>query len=151
MANKFKQITKQQWIHFGIIAALYLGFTLWMENAWLLLGLIVLVDIYLTKFIPWSAWKHSSNPTIQSVLDWIDDILFALIAVYFVNLFIFQNFQIPTSSLEKTLRVGDFLYVSKLHYGPRVPNTPLSFPLVQNTLPILNCKSYLEWPKPFTR
>ena len=147
MANNFKQITKQQWIHFGIIAALYLGFTLWMENAWLLLGLIVLVDIYLTKFIPWGAWKHSSNPTIQSVLDWIDDILFALIAVYFVNLFIFQNFQIPTSSLEKTLRVGDFLYVSKLHYGPRVPNTPLSFPLVQNTLPILNCKSYLEWPE----
>lgn len=147
MAKEKKQITKQQWVHFSIVTALYLGFTLWMENAWLLLGVVVLVDIYLTRFIPWSAWKESKNPTIQGILNWVDDILFALIAVYMVNLFIFQNFQIPTSSLEKTLLVGDYLYVSKLSYGPRVPNTPLSFPLVQNTLPILNCKSYLEWPK----
>ena len=67
-------------------------------------------------------------------------------AVYFINLFIFQNYQIPSSSLEKSLLVGDYLFVSKVSYGPRVPNTPLSFPLVQNTLPILNCKSYLDWP-----
>jgi len=80
-------------------------------------------------------------------MEWIDDILFALIAVYFINLFVFQNYQIPTSSLEKSLLVGDYLFVSKLSYGPRVPNTPLSFPLVQNTLPVLNCKSYLDWPE----
>lgn len=49
--------------------------------------------------------------------------------------------------LEKSLLVGDYLFVSKLSYGPRVPNTPISFPLVQNTLPILNCKSYLDWPE----
>jgi len=76
----------------------------------------------------------------------VDDILFALIAVYFINLFVFQNYQIPTASLEKTLLVGDYLFVSKLSYGPRVPNTPLSFPLVQNTMPFFNCKSYLDWP-----
>lgn len=146
MAREKRQISKREWVNFSLVTALYVGFTLWMENAWLLFGLPVLVDIYLTKFIPWGAWKQSKNPTIQGILGWIDDILFALVAVYLVNLFIFQNYQIPSSSLEKSLLVGDYLFVSKLSYGPRVPNTPLSFPLVQNTLPILNCKSYLDWP-----
>mgnify|MGYP004624596741 CR=1 FL=1 len=142
-----KHITTKQWIKFGIASVLYALFCLWMQNGWLLLGLVILVDIYLTKYIPWGAWKKSSNPTIQSALNWIDDILFALVAVYFINLFVFQNYKIPTSSLEKSLLVGDYLFVSKLSYGPRVPNTPISFPLVQNTLPVLNCKSYLDWPE----
>ncbi|MDR2913217.1 MAG: S26 family signal peptidase [Tannerella sp.] len=142
-----KEISKRQWINFSIWAVLYTLFTVWMGNWWLLLGLLVLIDIYLTKFIPWGAWKKSKNPKVQNALNWIDDILFALIAVYIINIFVFQNYQIPSSSLEKTLLVGDYLFVSKLSYGPRVPNTPISFPLVQNTLPILNCKSYLEWPE----
>ena len=142
-----KKITRKQWIKFSIATVLYLLFTLWMQNAWLLFGLLLIVDIFLTHFIPWTAWKKSSNPQVRSVLEWVDDILFALIAVYFINIFVFQNYQIPSSSLEKSLLVGDYLFVSKLSYGPRVPNTPLSFPLVQNTLPILNTKSYLEWPE----
>ena len=142
-----KKFSKRQWIKFGIAGFLYALFCLWMENGWLLLGEIVLVDIYLTKYIPWGAWKKSKNPTIQSALSWVDDIIFALVAVYFINVFLFQNYQIPSSSLEKSLLVGDYLFVSKLSYGPRVPNTPIAFPLVQNTLPGLNCKSYLDWPE----
>ncbi|MDH6357685.1 S26 family signal peptidase [Parabacteroides sp. PF5-9] len=141
-----KKIEKKQWIKFSIAAILYILFSIWMQNLWLLLGVIVLVDIFLTKYIPWGAWKRSKNPQVKHVLEWVDDILFALIAVYLINIFVFQNYQIPSSSLEKTLLVGDYLFVSKLSYGPRVPNTPLSFPLVQNTLPLLNTKSYLEWP-----
>ena len=141
-----KNIGKRRWINFSIWAILYILFCIWMENLWLLLGLLVFVDIYLTKFIPWGAWKKSQNPKVQNMLNWVDDILFALIAVYMINLFIFQNYQIPSSSLEKTLLVGDYLFVSKLSFGPRVPNTPISFPLVQNTLPFFNCKSYIEWP-----
>ncbi len=141
-----KNISKKQWIKFSIATILYLLFVLWMQNAWLLLGVIVLIDIFLTKCIPWGAWKKSKNPKVRNVLEWVDDIVFALVAVYFINIFVFQNYQIPSSSLEKSLLVGDYLFVSKLSYGPRVPNTPLSFPLVQNTLPILNTKSYLEWP-----
>lgn len=147
MKLQMKQISKKQWIKFGIAAVLYILFSLWMQNLWLLLGLVVLVDIFLTRFIPWGAWKRSKNPAVRNVLEWVDDILFALIAVYFINLFIFQNYQIPSSSLEKSLLVGDYLFVSKLSYGPRVPNTPLSFPLVQNTLPFFNTKSYLDWPE----
>ncbi len=142
-----KKFSKKQWIKFGIAAVLYALFCLWMQNPWLLLGLVVIVDIFLTEYIPWGAWKESKNPTIRNILGWVDDIVFALVAVYFINIFIFQNYQIPSSSLEKSLLVGDYLFVSKLSYGPRVPNTPLSFPLVQNTMPIFNCKSYLEWPE----
>ena len=72
---------------------------------------------------------------------------FALVAVYFVNLYFFQNYVIPSSSLEKSLLVGDYLFVSKLSYGPRVPQTPLHMPLAQHTLPVFNCKSYLEFPQ----
>ncbi|MDR1723808.1 MAG: signal peptidase I [Tannerella sp.] len=141
-----KRHIKIRLINFGIWAVLLILFSAWMGNWWLLLGLLFFIDVYITKFVPWGAWKKSQNPQIQKILDWTDDILFALIFVYFINIFIFQNYQIPSSSLEKTLLVGDFLFVSKLSYGPRVPNTPISFPLVQNTLPILNCKSYIEWP-----
>lgn len=141
-----KKISRRRWASFTIWAIIYTLFCIWMENLWLLLGLVVLVDVYLTKRIPWGAWKKSKHPKVQEALEWIDDILFALVAVYLINLFVFQNYQIPTSSLEKTLLVGDYLFVSKLSYGPRVPNTPLSFPLVQNTFPIINTKSYLEWP-----
>lgn len=142
-----REIQRKQWVKFGIAAVLYALFCLWMENGWLLLGEIVVADIYLTKFVSWGAWKKSANPTIQSALNWVDDIVFALVAVYFINIFLFQNYQIPSSSLEKSLLVGDYLFVSKLSYGPRVPNTPISFPLVQNTLPVLNCKSYTDWPE----
>ena len=141
-----KKIEKKQYIKFAIAAVLYGLFILWMQNGWLALGYILLIDIYLTKYIPWGFWKKTKNPTLKSIFDWVDDIIFALVAVYFINLFVFQNYQIPSSSLEKSLLVGDYLFVSKVSYGPRVPNTPLSFPLVQNTLPILNCKSYLDWP-----
>ena len=69
------------------------------------------------------------------------------IAVYFINTFFFQNYQIPSSSLEKTLLVGDFLAVSKVSYGPRAPMTPLSFPLAQHTMPVVGGKSYIEKPQ----
>ena len=141
-----KKISRRQWIGFSIWTTLYILFCFWMENLWLLLGVLVLADIFLTRFVPWGAWKQSKNKHMREALEWVDDILFALIAVYFINLFVFQNYQIPTASLEKTLLVGDYLFVSKLSYGPRVPNTPISFPLVQNTLPFFNCKSYLDWP-----
>ena len=80
-------------------------------------------------------------------MSWVDAIVYALVLVYFLFLFIGQNYQIPSSSLEKSLLTGDFLWVNKVTYGPRVPQTPLHFPLAQNTLPILNCKSYIETPQ----
>ena len=141
-----KKATQPQWLKFAIITLLYLIFLVWVKS-WL--GLIILpfiYDAYISKKIPWGFWREAKSPAIRSIMSWIDAILFALVAVYFVNIYFFQNYQIPSSSLEKSLLVGDYLYVSKMSYGPRVPNTPLHMPLTQHTLPIFNSKSYLDWP-----
>jgi signal peptidase I len=76
------------------------------------------------------------------VKEWGDSIMFALIAASIIRTYVFEPFQIPTGSMEKTLLVGDFLFVNKLAYGPKVPVTPLSFPLVHNTIPVVVTKSY---------
>ena len=142
-----RQATRTQWIKCTIAILLYLAFLIWVRSWWGLIVVPFIFDIYITKKIPWSFWKKSKNPTVRSIMSWVDAIVFALVAVYFVNIYIFQNYQIPSPSLEKSLLVGDFLYVSKMSYGPRVPNTPLSMPLAQHTLPVLNTKSYIEWPQ----
>ena len=142
-----RQATRAQWIKCAIVILLYLIFLIWVRSWWGLIVVPFIFDIYITKKIPWSFWKKSKNPAVRSVMSWVDAIVFALVAVYFVNIYIFQNYQIPSSSLEKSLLVGDFLYVSKMSYGPRVPNTPLSMPLAQHTLPVFNAKSYIEWPQ----
>ena len=142
-----KNVSRIQWIKFGVVVGLYLCFLLWLKS-WL--GLIVLpfiYDAYISKKIPWTWWKNSKNPMVVTVMGWIDAIVFALVAVYFVNIYFFQNYVIPSSSLEKSLLVGDYLFVSKMSYGTRVPQTPLHMPLTQHTMPVFNCKSYLEWPQ----
>lgn len=142
-----KQATTKQWIKFGIALALYLLFLVWIRSWWGLLAVPLIYDAYISKLNPWSKWKQIKNNTLRGLMSWVDAIIFALIAVYFVNLYLFQNYKIPSSSLEKSLLVGDYLYVSKISYGARTPNTPLSIPLTQHTLPLLNCKSYLDWPQ----
>ena len=126
---------------------LYLCFLLWLKS-WLgLVAIPFIFDAYITKKIPWTWWKEAKNSTVRTIMGWVDAIVFALVAVYFVNLYFFQNYVIPSSSLEKSLLVGDYLFVSKMSYGARIPQTPLHMPLTQHTLPVFNCKSYLEWPK----
>lgn len=77
--------------------------------------------------------------------EWLDAAMFAVIAATLIKTFSFEAYQIPSSSMEKSLLVGDFLFVSKMHYGPRVPMTPISFPFVHHTLPgTRDKKSYSE-------
>ncbi len=79
------------------------------------------------------------------VREWVDAIIFAVIAASIIRIFIFEAYSIPTSSMEKTLLVGDFLFVSKIAYGPRAPMTPVAFPFVHHTLPFTkSTKSYIE-------
>jgi len=80
-----------------------------------------------------------------AVREWIDAAAFAIVAATLIRTFVFEAYTIPTPSMEKTLLVNDFLFVSKLSYGPRIPNTPLSFPFVHHTMPFFGGKSYLEW------
>jgi len=83
----------------------------------------------------------------SSVREWTDALIFAVVAATIIRAFIIEAYTIPTSSMEKTLLVGDFLFVSKFHYGPRVPMTPIAFPFAHHTLPGTNVKSYVEWIK----
>ena len=147
LKERLGRVKTTRWLRFGAVAVIYVLWTLWMGNPLLLLGLLLLGDIYLTQFLPWGAWKVLENKTLRTIMSWIDAIIYALVLVYFLFLFIGQNYQIPSSSLEKSLLTGDFLWVNKVTYGPRVPQTPLHFPLAQNTLPVLGCKSYIETPQ----
>ena len=148
MKNRFNKPAKN-WIKCAIWSLIYVLFIAWVGNYWWLLLLPFIVDIFVTRFIPWDFWKKTKNKVLYTIFSWIDAIVFALVAVYFINLYLFQNYQIPTSSLEKSLLVGDFLFVSKASYGPRIPNTPFSFPLVQHTFPEImgGGKSYIEKPQ----
>lgn len=147
LKSRISEARSDRKMWFALWTALTLIFAVWAGNYWLLLFIILFFDIYITKYIPWTFWKNTKNKALRKVMEWVDAILFALIAVYFINTFFFQNYQIPSSSLEKSLLVGDFLAVSKMSYGPRSPMTPLSFPLAQHTMPVVGGKSYIEKPQ----
>lgn len=84
--------------------------------------------------------------------EWVSSITFAIIAATLVHTYFMQPFTIPTSSLEKSLLVGDYLFVSKFHYGARVPSTVIAAPMVHDSLPLVGTASYLKKPQlPYTR
>jgi signal peptidase I len=93
------------------------------------------------------------NPYVKSqVREWTEAIVFAVFAAAFIRMFLIEAYVIPTSSMEGSLKVGDFLFVSKAHYGIRTPKTVVMFPLLHNRLPFFNAESYLEKPNlPFYR
>ena len=147
LAARIATAGRRQWIKMAAVMALYIAFIIWIRS-WL--GVVVIpfiFDAYITKIVPWTWWRKSKNKTVRTVMSWVDAIVFALLAVYLVNIYFFQNYQIPTSSLEKSLLVGDFLFVSKMSYGPRAPMTPLTMPLTQHTMPVTGTKSYIDWPQ----
>ncbi len=87
------------------------------------------------------------EPKKSAVREWTDSILFALVAATIIRGFVLELYTIPTSSMEKTLLIGDFLFVSKFHYGARVPMTPLAIPIFHHTIPGTTTPAYLEWIK----
>lgn len=118
---------------------------------------LIIASILFYYYIPYLGF--SANEKISGVADlknqkpgfvknWLDPLLFAVIAASVIRTFFLEAFTIPTSSLEKSLMVGDFLFVSKFSYGAKVPQTPLAFPFAHHTMPFsTTTKSYLEWIK----
>ncbi len=97
------------------------------------------------KFVGLNKFKIEPSKLIKN---WVDPIIFAVIAASIIRGYFIEAFTIPTSSLEKSLMVGDFLFVNKFAYGPKIPQTPLSFPFAHHTLPLTETtKSYLDWIK----
>jgi len=137
------QSLKRKYIRFGIAALLYVLVVVWIGNYWLLLGIAIIYDIYVSEKVNWTFWKKRNGPN-NSFIEWLDAIIFAVIAVSLINIFLFQNYRIPTGSMEKSLLIGDHLFVSKLAYGPRMPNTPIAFPFTQNQMPITKGKSWSD-------
>ena len=131
-----KDFTRNRWTKFGFWALLYILWVIWLGNFWWLFGLIVVFDVYITKKVHWNFWKKRyKEGEKHSVLnDWLDAVVFAVIVVTFINTFFFQAFKIPSSSMERTLYTGDHLFVSKLTYGPRLPQTPLTIPFTHNVI-----------------
>ncbi|MDE6096459.1 MAG: signal peptidase I [Muribaculaceae bacterium] len=146
LRERIRKTKTTRWIRFGIVSVLFFLWVIWMGNPWLGLIWLLLLDIYITAYIPWTWWKKTKGPT-RTVMGWIDAIVYALVLVYMIFAFIGQNYKIPSSSLEKSLLVGDYLWVNKTIYGPRVPQTPVHFPLAQHTMPVINTKSYLDHPQ----
>ncbi len=130
-------ILNNKYFKFGIAGVIFLLWVIWVGNYWLLLGLPIVFDIYVSKKVNWAFWKKRNEKN-SAVIEWLDALIFAVIAVTLINIFLFQNYRIPTPSMEKTLLVGDHLFVSKVAFGPRMPNTPIAMPFTQNTMPFTN-------------
>jgi len=137
-----------KWFKFGLWSFIYLLWVIWVENFILLLGLPIIYDYYISKKVNWTPWKTRDGKKKGILAEWFDAIIFAVVAATIIRMFLIEAFTIPTSSMEKTLLVGDYLFVSKVSYGPRIPNTPIAFPFAHHTLPLTkNTPAYLEWIK----
>lgn len=128
----------------SVITILYIIFAIWAGWGWLIF-LPLIVDYYFFGYVNWGWYKAIQNKTLRTMCTWMADILFAVIGVTLLSTFFVQNFGIPSSSLEKTLLIGDYLFVDKLTFGPRMPMTPLAMPLTHNTM-LGGKKSYCDKP-----
>mgnify|MGYP001012606236 FL=1 len=118
-----------------------------LEGEWLYFIPLIVGDILFWETLNYKFWKKREKKPKKKkseVRSWIDAIGFAVIAATILRTFLIEAYTIPTSSMEKSMLIGDFLFVSKVAYGPRVPMTPIAFPLVHHTMPIGNGKSYTE-------
>ena len=146
MFKKIKKYWSNKWVKFSLVSIAYLLLcVVWTGNLWMLLGLPVIYDIYISRLFYRHVWYRNDelrkrSKLYNTVYEWVSAVLFAVVAATLIHLFVFQLYVIPTSSMEKSLLIGDYLYVSKVAYGPQVPNTPVSFPFVHHTMPFSQTK-----------
>ncbi len=132
---------------FGIylgVSAVYFLLCYLIAFDWLYFGLLGIADYFYWKNINWTFWKKrvEVERKMSKSTEATGALVFAVIGATLIHTFVIQPFTIPTSSMEKSMLVGDFLFVSKFHYGPYVPNTPLSIPFMHNTIWGSPTKSY---------
>ncbi len=131
--------------HFG-------RFGFWHHAAAVFLPFIYLPYLGFSKNEKYAGIAVVKNYKKSGAREWIDAAAFAIVAATLIRTFVFEAYVIPSSSMEKTLLINDYLFVSKSAYGPRIPNTPIAMPFVHHTVPFVNSKSYLEWIHiPYTR
>ena len=138
----------------GMKIVLFLVFTIvWsiivylFNGEWLHFIPLVVADVLFFETISWQFWKKKEKKEKKKKSElrtWVEAIAFAVVAAHILRTFFIEAYTIPTSSMEKSMLIGDFLFVSKLAYGPRVPMTPVAVPLVHHTIPGTKKKSYSE-------
>ena len=131
-----RELYHNKWARFAFWGLLYVLWVIWLGNYWWLFGLVPIFDYQVTKKVKWLFWKkdYKEGEKRSALLEWIDSIIFAVVVVTFINTFFFQAFKIPSSSMESSLYTGDHLFVSKLAYGPKLPQTPLTIPFTHNVI-----------------
>lgn len=131
-----KELYYNKWVRLTFWFVLYLLWVIWLGNYWWLFGLVPIFDHHITRKVKWLFWKkeYKEGEPRNTLLDWLDAIIFAVVFVTFINIFFFQAFKIPSSSMESSLLTGDHLFVSKLTFGPRIPQTPLTIPFTHNVI-----------------
>ena len=154
-----KMPLKKRWFFFQLIPIAGQFVTIWIAIKFVehfgRFGLLhhaatVLVPFIYFPYLGFSAnEKYAGTAVVKNykksaAREWIDAAVFAIVAASIIRTFVFEAYTIPTPSMEKTLLVNDFLFVSKFSYGPRIPNTPLAVPFVHHTLPFFGTKSYSE-------
>jgi len=148
MRKKIEKIfvKKHKLLLFICFTILWSLFVYLINGEWLYFAPIIVADVLFWETISWQFWKKKEKKKKHKseFKSWIDAILFAVIAATLLRTFLIEAYTIPTPSMEKSMLVGDFLFVSKVAYGPRVPMTPLAVPLVHHTIPIFGSKSYSE-------
>ncbi|RAV30440.1 signal peptidase I [Sinomicrobium soli] len=112
-------------------------------DTWLAVLTLGLYIYYINYALRAPYIKNRSLKPTSATGEWISSVLFAIVAATLIHTYIIQPYVIPSSSMEKSLLVGDFLFVSKFHYGARVPMTAIAAPMVHDTIPVLGVKSYL--------
>ena len=123
-------------------------FKLWEHFLAVIIPFVYLPVLSTQENLQYTDPDVAERPKKGPVREWADAIIFAVVAATIIRTFLVEAYTIPTSSMEKTLLVGDFLFVSKISYGPKIPNTPIAFPFVHHTLPwSQTTKSYVEWIK----
>ncbi len=144
------KISRKQYILFALLAILYSLIVIWIGVYWLLAGIVLIFDHYISRFLFKIRRLIKLPGVLTETLEWISAIVTALFAVIIIRTLFVEAYTIPTPSMERTLLVGDYLFVSKIKYGPKIPNTPLGFPFTHNTMPFsADKKSYSEkvqWP-----
>ncbi len=154
--GNIKKFFGNKWVKFSLVTLIYvLWLVIWTGNLWMLLGVPLIFDYYISRLFLHYVGHYNKelcdkSPVYRGIYEWVNAIIFATVVASLIHIFIFQIYVIPTSSMEKSLLIGDYLCVSKVAYGPQMPNTPLSFPFVHHTMPFSQtAKSFSEaikWP-----
>ncbi len=141
-----KRSNKPAYIKALVFVTLYILWVIWMRNLWLLPGVLIIADIFVTKKVNWFFWRRKGFIKSRVVIEFIDATVFGVLVAAFIRMFFMEAYSIPTSSMERSLLAGDYLFVSKINYGPKLPNTPISLPFTNNTLPFSQkIPSYVNW------